>query len=135
MPFMEWNESFSVKVPAIDEQHRQLLVMINSLHEAMLAGGAPAKVRPVFNELVSYTRYHFSSEEKMLEAAAYPALEDHKTAHKSLVAQVGNFSDQIADGKSSTALKLMAFLKDWLTNHILQTDMRYSSHLVARRAA
>ena len=109
--------------------------MINNLHEAMLAGGSPAKVRPVFNELVSYTVYHFSYEEKMLEATAYPAIEEHKAVHKSLVAQVGSFSDQIADGKSSTPLKLMAFLKDWLTKHILQTDMRYSSHLTSRRAA
>jgi hemerythrin len=135
MPFVEWNESYSVKVPEIDQQHRKLLAIINNLHEAMSTGGAPAKIRAVLQELVSYTRFHFGHEEKMLEAAAYPTLEYHKAIHKSMVAQVEGFGAQVAESNAATPLKLMAFLKDWLTNHILQTDMRYSSHLAGRRAA
>jgi len=135
MPFVEWNESYSVKIAEIDQQHRQLLNIINNLHEAMRAGGARDKIAPVVNELVSYTRFHFNHEERMLESTGYPAFADHKKVHQSMVKQVEDFRDQVAGGKASTPLKLMAFLKDWLTNHILQTDMHYSGHVTARRAA
>jgi hemerythrin len=135
MAFVDWNESYSVKIADIDQQHKQLINIINNLHEVMKTGGAPAKLAPIVNELVSYTHYHFSFEKKMLESTAYPTVADHKKVHQSMVAQVENFRDMVADGKSSAPLKLMAFLKDWLTSHILQTDMRYSSHVTARRAA
>lgn len=135
MAFVDWNASYSVKIVEIDLQHRQLIDIINNLHECMKSGGSPAKIIPIVNELVSYTRYHFGLEEKMLESTGYPEIAAHKQIHESMVAQVEKFRGMVADGKSSTPLKLMAFLKDWLTSHILQTDMRYSGHVAARRAA
>ena len=132
---MDWNESYSVKVPEEDLQHRQLIDIINSLHDCMKSGGSPVKVTSIMNELVSYTRYHFGLEEKMLDSTGYPEIAVHKQIHESMVAQVEKFRGMLADGTSSTPLKLMTFLKDWPTSHILQTDMRYSSHVAARRAA
>jgi hemerythrin len=32
------------------------------------------------------------------------------------------------------SLKLMSFLKDWLSRHIMETDQRYSDHVVGRAA-
>lgn len=135
MAFVDWKESYSVKIADIDQQHRKLIDIINNLHEAMKTGGLPAKIAPIVDELVSYTQYHFKFEEKVLESAAYPATAEHKKAHQAMVAQVEDFRRQATVGKFSMPLKLMAFLKDWLTNHILETDMRYSAHVVAKRAA
>ena len=40
MAFMQWNTALSVKVAEIDEQHKQLIAMINDLHSAMKTGQA-----------------------------------------------------------------------------------------------
>ena len=130
MAFITWKDEYSVRVPEIDTQHRRLLEIINGLHEAMLMGGKPDALKAVIDELVGYTRYHFGYEEQMLERAGYPALEEHKRKHRAMVAQVEGFVGEIASGKASVSLKLMNFLKAWLTHHIRETDQNYSSHMV-----
>ncbi len=35
MPYIEWNSNISVNVADIDTQHKKLVNLINTLHEAM----------------------------------------------------------------------------------------------------
>jgi len=131
MAFFEWKDSFSVKVPEIDQQHKRLIDLINRLHETLRTGGDPSAAQRVLDDLVVYTRHHFSSEEKLLEQCNYPDLAEHRRKHQAMEARVQQF---IKDGATATAsgqIQLMGFLKHWLQKHILETDMRYSSHLAA----
>ncbi|MBL0161229.1 MAG: hemerythrin family protein [Bryobacterales bacterium] len=134
MAFVNWKEEFSVRVPEIDMQHRRLLDIINKLHEAMHMGGKPEALKTVSDELVSYTRYHFGYEEQMLARAGYRGLEEHKRKHRAMVAQVEGFAAEITSGKASVSIKLMAFLKDWLSRHIMETDQQYATYLAGRAA-
>jgi hemerythrin len=135
MAFMDWQAAYSVGVLSIDEQHRALIEIINRLHEVMRRGGAADELKGVLNELVTYTRYHFSHEEQMMERCGYPELAEHKRIHSALVGQVEAFQAELAVGRGAVSLQLMTFLKDWLAKHILETDMRYRSHMTTRRAA
>lgn len=134
MAFVNWKDEFSVRVPEIDTQHRRLLDIINKLHDSMRTGGKPDALKGVGDELVSYTRYHFNYEEQMLARAGYRGLEEHKRKHRAMVAQVEGFAAEISSGKASVSMKLMAFLKDWLTRHIMETDQHYASYLENRAA-
>ena len=51
-----------------------------------------------------------------------------------MVAQVEGFAAEITSGKASVSIKLMAFLKDWLSRHIMETDQQYSTYLTGRAA-
>jgi hemerythrin len=134
MAFVTWKDEYSVRVPEIDTQHHRLLDIINKLHEAMLMGGKPEALKSVTDELVSYTRYHFGYEENLLARAGYAELEEHKRKHRAMVIQVEGFAAEITSGKASVSLKLMSFLKEWLCRHIMETDQRYSDHVVGRAA-
>jgi hemerythrin len=131
MAFLAWQESYSVKVPELDQQHQRLVGMLNRLHDALRGGGDPAVAQKVVEELVLYTQHHFSAEERLMESCGYPELEEHRRKHRAMEAQVHAFRQQIASGGVSAQLKLMTFLRDWLQKHILETDMRYSDHLSA----
>ena len=104
------------------------------MHEAMLMGGKPEALQAVLDDLVAYTRHHFSYEEQLMEKAGYQGLEEHKRKHRAMVAQVEGFHAEITSGKATVSLKLMNFLKDWLTRHIMETDQRYSDCLGGRAA-
>lgn len=131
MALVTWDPSFSVKVARCDEDHKKLFFLINTLHEAMLAGKGSEKIKQVVTELSNYTKFHFSVEEALLEKTKYAALTAHRQQHHEFVKKVDDFQKDIAAGKTANSASVLNFMKDWLTRHIKQTDQKYAEHLNA----
>ena len=129
MAFIAWKPEYSVGSVMLDAQHKQLVEMINDLHESMQKRSDPARIRKILDDLIGYTRLHFAQEEKTMERAGYPDLAEHQKIHRSLVAQVEEMRAKHETGSATFTLKLKDFLKQWLLQHILQDDMRYSPYL------
>jgi hemerythrin len=128
MPLVNWDPSFSVKVTVCDDHHKKLFAIINTLHDAMLAGQGATMLDPIVKELLDYTKFHFSAEEALLEKAAYPALAAHRIEHQRFINKVDQFRQDIASRKGSS-VPVLTFLKDWLSSHIKKTDQRYSGFM------
>ena len=132
MQFMEWQEEWSVGVAALDAQHKVLVRLINLLHDIELHGG---DMTGVFAELDRYVDEHFRLEEQMLEAAAYPDLAGHKGEHKVFRDWLRSVRRSYAGGGSSAyhlAGTVNGFLRMWLANHILGSDMAYRPSLLGQ---
>jgi len=129
MALITWNDSYSVKVKQMDEQHRKLVEMINQLHDAMKVGQGKQVVGDVLNALVSYTKTHFASEESLMKTYGYPGYEDQKKAHDNLVGQVGDIQKKFQDGNAPLSQDVMTFLKEWLVKHIQGADQKYGLYL------
>ena len=132
MPLVTWNTSYSVKVAKCDEDHKKLFALINSLHDAMMTGKGPQVIEKVVKDLADYTHFHFSAEERLLEQAQYPDLPAHRAQHRVFVNKVKQFQQNLHITTTGQASAVVTFLKDWLTNHIMQTDKQYSAHLNAK---
>lgn len=74
MALIQWDDSFSVKVAEIDQQHKRLIVMINELHDAMKQGKGKDALGKIINGLISYTATHFDTEERYFDQFEYPAM-------------------------------------------------------------
>lgn len=135
MAFIEWKDSYSVGMPDIDHQHMRLVDIINRLHDSMRAGATQTQLVHIAHDLLDYTREHFAYEERMIAAAGYPHVAEHAQKHRAMTAQVEAFCDNVRAAKATIPLKLMDFLKNWLTQHILATDMDYSRCLMAGASA
>ena len=83
-------------VVEIDNQHKQLIGLINSLHAAMLEGNAASVQTGIMDELVRYTRSHFAFEESMLRRQRYSGLAAHAQVHQRMVAQVADMRESLA---------------------------------------
>lgn len=129
MALIIWDEKYSVKIKEIDNQHHKLVKLINLLHDAMKEGKGRQVVAGVLNELVNYTVFHFSYEEKLFERYNYPDGQSHKFEHNSLVQKVKKYVKDFEDGKGVLPMEVMSFLQDWLLTHINGTDKKYSSFL------
>jgi hemerythrin len=134
MAFFEWSDEYSVGVSSIDRQHKKLIEIINTLYESMQAGQGEFALGRTLDDLASYARTHFRFEENLLETKGYPDLALHKKVHEGLYEQVMDLASQYKAGKTALSIQTGTFLKNWLANHILNTDMKYSEHLVARGA-
>jgi hemerythrin len=127
-----WDTSYSVSVKSCDAEHQKLFDLINQLNEAMGLGQGRTIVAPVVQELEKYTQTHFRAEEALLKQACYPKLEEHRLQHQKFVAQVKRFKDDLDAGSMGNSIAVLKFLKDWLADHIKQTDKMYSEHLNSR---
>jgi hemerythrin len=134
MPLLAWNDSYSVGVKTIDQQHSALFGIVNELHAAMMKGQARSAVGPLLDKLVKYTLEHFAYEERMMQAANYPGLATHRAHHADLARQVGEFMTRYKRGDLSLNIELLHFLSDWLTKHIQHEDKLYGSFLTRHAA-
>ena len=126
MAFFNWDDSYSVGVREIDVQHQKLVKSINDLHDAMKEGKGKQVIGDIINNLVSYTSFHFKTEEKYFDQFKYPETAAHKKEHVDFVAKVGDFKTGYDKGDLSLSLSVMNFLSDWLKNHIKGTDQKYT---------
>lgn len=132
MSLFKWKEEYSVKVTDFDDQHKKLINLLNRLFDAMGAGKGKEMVGPILTELIDYTVVHFKAEEKVMFTHAYPDMKAHIEEHELLKKRVYAFKADFDAGKAPLTIEVMNFLKDWLTNHIVDTDKRYGPYMNAR---
>jgi hemerythrin len=132
MAFMEWNDSLSVGVAALDGEHQKLIGMVNELYESMKKGQSKEVMGKTLAGLISYCGVHFAHEEKLFAQTNYPATAAHKQEHENLNKQVLELQAKYkADIGGAVSVDLMNFLRSWLVNHIMGTDKKYTAHLNA----
>ena len=130
MAFMKWTSDMSVGVALLDSEHKQLIKIINQLYEGMSTGSAKSVLKKAFDAMVAYTGEHFSHEEQFFEQTQYPLATEHKAQHEELRQLLVKFKGQ-SDRKDNAllALELLCALKEWLAQHIMQDDKKYTGYL------
>lgn len=127
--FVKWDESYSVGIDTIDDDHKKLLGMINQLQTAAHYKTDKIMVEDILNDLVDYTKYHFTREEGMMQDSEYPDFEAHKQQHEEMIAQVAKFIDEYRVDGTKTIEEVAMYLKTWLINHINGSDQKYAPYL------
>jgi len=134
MALMTWGPMLQLGYGDIDAQHKRLVELVNQLDDAMRAGHGRDVMGSVLNELIRYTVYHFAFEEKLMDQYGISSLAAHKAEHKVLVADVTAFKAKFDSGSVAVTTELMAFLRSWLSDHILKTDKALAKELLAKGA-
>lgn len=129
MALIEWSANLSVGVSEFDQEHKKLILMINSLHDAMKAGKGKEVLAKILDEVTEYALKHFAHEEKLMVQYKYPEYKEHKTVHDNFVKTVIELRKQ-HDQQLLQAGKLLKTLQDWLVHHINNIDKRYSTFFV-----
>jgi len=124
-----WSDVYSVKIGILDAQHKKLIGILNDLNQAMVDGHGKDKLGSILSELVTYTKSHFATEEKLMQSHKYPDYHVHKGEHERLAGTVLEFQRKFLANEIGLTIELLAFLKDWLTQHILGSDKRYGPFL------
>jgi hemerythrin-like metal-binding protein len=128
MPYFAWNDSLLVGIKNIDEQHRQLVDLINELHDAVTQADQHCPAPELVARLKAYAAEHFHIEEGYMQAFAYPEFEEHLREHESFNAAMQIFEHNCATDSANPA-EVLDFLKHWLTEHILGLDIKMGRFL------
>jgi hemerythrin-like metal-binding protein len=129
MSLITWSDKYSVGVEEIDTQHKKLIQLINGLHDHMIAGDAKDIMGKVLDRIIEYTGFHFGTEERLMSEFAYPQSPAHLHEHKKLVDTAVDLQNKFRSGKAQITMETSIFLRDWLQNHILETDKLFGAYL------
>lgn len=127
----QWSDGFSVGIQEIDEQHKELVDLLNQLHTAIIEHHGTATSRKILDDLADYTKTHFSVEESLMRVSGYPDFELHKQFHEDLIGQVVALQEKLDTGEAKITFELLHFLKVWLTTHINEADKRFGSYFAS----
>ena len=126
MTLIDWDESMSVNIAEIDQQHQQLIAIINDLFDAMTEGKGKDVLEEIVNGLISYTQLHFKTEEQYFDRFGYPDSNSHKIEHADFIQKISSFKEGVDRRQLGLSSEVLNFLSGWLKNHILKTDKKYS---------
>lgn len=135
MVLVEWDETLKLGVKQMDEHHERLVEILNDCYRALMLNDHRHELHAIVEELESYTRYHFQTEESLMKDAGYRESGPHGEVHQRFMESICDFKGRLAAGESFVAVDVLNFLKDWLVEHIMRTDRALAQHLLARPAA
>ena len=124
---LEWSDSYKVGIQEVDEQHKELVGMLNALHQAIVEHHAKEASRRILDQLADYTRTHFLLEESLMRVTHYPGFDLHKQQHEELIRQVKDLQHKLDHENAAITFELLHFLKVWLTQHINESDKRFGA--------
>jgi diguanylate cyclase (GGDEF)-like protein/hemerythrin-like metal-binding protein/PAS domain S-box-containing protein len=118
-------------VKIIDDQHRQIVQMVNDLNRSLEEGRDDAELKRLFGALLAFTASHFATEEALMARHGYPQMDEHKTQHENLVHELQEIAAEFSQGAE---LRLLQSIKDWLLGHIQHADKPLGVYLTSRKA-
>lgn len=121
----EWSHRYSVDVRDVDEQHQHFMDIVNALYEAMDRGEGPQVLGKTLTALSEHAEAHFKLEQKYMRECRYPETDRHVAEHDEFRQIVDRLREksQVEDPKMFT-VRLAAFLRDWLVDHVQKEDKR-----------
>jgi hemerythrin len=135
-----WRDQMSVGNDLIDQDHRYLICLINSIELALRHEDTFDALLTLLDQLASYTKFHFEREERIQKKCQYPLHESHRHAHEEIIKKLLSLRADIrksaSDGTAIQNLKegqalqnIIALLKSWIVEHVLVDDKRMEYYL------
>lgn len=123
MQRVEWDPTMETGDATVDDQHRGLIELFNSLLEAETREGLQG-VPAVLERLCEYAIVHFSAEEELMNRVGYPdeSVSAHLLEHASLTEQTRDIVLKFRTGQITSATPVVEFLSGWLSQHISKCD-------------
>lgn len=119
---IRWTQEMKVGAEPIDQQHERLVRMLNDL-ETQIAGHNQLNIRRLVLDLVSYTRYHFYTEELLMRARGWPGFAAHRAEHTQYRARLLDLERRLVERSDFSAAKeIEAILVDFIKDHMQGTD-------------
>merc|ERR1712080_71914 len=108
-----WDESFKVEIERLDAEHK---VLFDTLRDVEAARGSQANWESLLTTYVAHFVYEESQFSTILDADFDPA--DHKVRHDAIVNTLKGVVVPVSE-------EVTNFIKNWLVQHIKNTDFKY----------
>jgi hemerythrin len=132
-----WRDEYSIGVPEVDAQHKELLRQIHKLSDCFREG-RKLDVQEILKFLAGYAVHHFSTEEKLMQKSNYPFTVQHIREHQTFVKYFTKLCQEIELSEPNSTyvtFRIQLLLVDWLINHTTKTDRHLGVYLLNKDVA
>ena len=129
-----WDESISVGVTQLDEDHKRLLDILYYIEAHRNDDVKSEPISLVLEQIREFASSHFRREEKHMQSIEYPEYDSHKRSHKQFMEKTAALCIDVMKQKKETPQDIHQFLYTWVVEHILREDQRYKAFNEARQA-
>lgn len=124
-----WRKEMSVGNDLIDQDHRYLICLFNSIELILSEEGLHNELPFYFAQLLEYTRFHFGREEKIQLKSNYAGYLMHKERHQRIIERLNEVNQELQNGKKEIRDDLLALIREWIVDHLVKTDIEMGPHL------
>lgn len=132
MTVIIWKDEHSINVKEIDEQHKKIVELVNSIHLSIKSSADKSELEEKLSHLIDYTRMHFSTEEQLMQQYDYPEFSRHQREHKILLQHLERVLAVVSSGEYPAFCSDYNVSTDWAVIHILESDKLLGAFLNAR---
>jgi hemerythrin len=117
---------------AMDEDHKNLVLLFNELHDAVMTGRAKPELDDLLEGLVTFTSYHHAHEEQFVAKSGYQFSAEHQLEHDRMLDEFMDLQVHFASGKElAHYMEVMNGLRVSLFKHIQGSDHEFVAYLKA----
>jgi hemerythrin-like metal-binding protein len=131
MAILEWDESISLHIPAVDDQHKALIGWVNALNDAVQKNEGAQLIDETLQKLINYVFEHFAAEEQLMLSYNFPGFSGHRKEHDFFVQKLKEIQGGFQDSEE-TSRNTLDFLVDWIVCHIKGTDQNYGRFILGK---
>lgn len=131
MALLQWKPQYSVGVEAVDHEHRELIDLINTVHDHAAKAGEKPNVVGFFGDLFKAISAHFALEERFMRERRYDQLGQHKADHELLLDELRDLMDEFEETHEIDSAVLASRLDAWFSRHFESHDARLHKALGA----
>lgn len=123
-----FTDKYLTGIEIIDEEHKELFRIIEEVQQIIknnLLFDKYDQIISLIDDLRNYTKDHFKDEEEYMASIGHDGLEAQKVAHELFISRLDTLDMKDIDTNQEEILEeIMAFLTEWLVNHILNMDKK-----------
>ena len=129
MNLLQWKPEFSVGIESIDDEHRDMIRLINDIYAKLDAHADPVQIDECLGDIFSAISMHFALEERMMKNCGHESYDAHKEDHEELLDQIRDLMDEFVADPAAGATQLEHRLSDWFSKHFSTHDARLHGSL------
>jgi len=125
MSLIEWRKEFETGISEVDHEHKELVDLINTLHEQLESETTRETIKTFLGEIFARISAHFALEETVMRKHAYDEYADHKADHEKLLDDLRDIMDDFDHGTSVDYKDALGTtVRNWFIEHFKTRDAR-----------
>lgn len=130
---LDWRSEWECGDATTDAQHRELIVLSDSLIHQLQKETQDGKVQLLLDELIDRTVTHFNDEEALQTKVGYPDRRRHAEIHTVLKAKAIHLRTLFTQGDLTTSAFFSFIVDEFVVNHLMNEDMKFFPYVKAAR--